>query len=100
MILLVINRNNNRCYRQGRNKKPEWVPVGAIVKRSVPVVSIRIIPTMAIIVAIGVMVIHANVLVYPDVFTIININIDVFVTALDVGSVSRILNRFVATFYA
>ena len=55
---------------------------------------------MAIIVAIGVMVIHANVLVYPDVFTIININIDVFVTALDVGSVSRILNRFVATFYA
>ena len=68
--------------------------------RSVPVVSIRIIPTMTIIVAIGMMVIHANVLVYTDVFTIININIDVIVAALDVGFVSGVLNRFIATFYA
>ena len=68
--------------------------------RSVPVISIRIIPTMTIIVAVGMMVIHANVLVYPDIFTIININIDVIVAALDVGFISGVLNRFIATLYA
>ena len=54
---------------------------------------------MTIIVAIGMMAVHSNILVYPDVFTIINIYVDVVITTFDVGSVPRVLNRFIATFY-
>ena len=72
----------------------------AIVKRSVAVVSIGIIAAVTIVVTIGMMAVHSNVIVYPDVFTVINIDIDVFIAALDVGSVPRVFNRFVATFYA
>ena len=71
----------------------------AIVKWCVTVVTIRIIPAMAIIVAIGMMVIHPNILVYPDVFTVINIYVDVFIAALDVGFITRVFNRFITTFY-
>ena len=97
---MVVNGNNDRGYCHGRDKEAEWMPVRAIVIRSVTVVSIRIIPAMTIVVAIGMMVIYPDVLVYPDVFTIINIYIDVFIAALDVGLITRVLNRFIATFYS
>ncbi|RKZ66451.1 MAG: hypothetical protein DRQ48_10750 [Gammaproteobacteria bacterium] len=68
------------------------MPVRAIVKRPVAVVSIRIVTTVPIVVAIGVMVVDPNVLVHPYVFTVINIDVDVIVATLDIGLVAGIFN--------
>jgi len=62
------------------------------------VVSIRIVAAMTIVVAAGMVVIYPYVIVNPYVSAVIHIDVDVVVSAPDIGIVTRAFNRSIPAF--